>query len=229
MSAARATAPCFNRRRRALRHTHCLLRERTLSVVDVETTGLSPRDGARVVEVALVRVEPGGEISERFSTLLDAGVGPGPTEVHGITAADLDGAPSWRDIAEAVGERLAGTVLVAHNVGFDYQFIAAEADRAGVPLPDLFTVCTLKAARRWVPELPQRNLAACCDHFGIGLTDAHTALADAEATARLVYALLDIVEPLGKGRMPMLESFSQLVPTASLTTPANIRPRALAA
>jgi DNA polymerase III epsilon subunit family exonuclease len=194
-----------------------LLRERTLCVIDVETTGFSPRT-ERIVEIAMVRVEPGGRISERWSTLVDPGRDPGPSHVHGIAAHDLHGAPTMEELAPAITERLAGCVLVAHNVAFDRPFLDAELLRCGAETPDVQQACTLEAARRHL-SLASNKLAAVCDHFGIALTNAHSALADAEATAAVCYSLLAVAEARGRGRIAWHRSMAELVPVDELTQP----------
>jgi DNA polymerase III subunit epsilon len=191
-----------------------LLRDRTLCVIDVETTGFSART-ERIVEIAMVRVEPGGAISERWVTLVDPGRPPGPSHVHGITTDVLAGAPTIADIAGAVAQRLAGCVLVAHNVAFDLPFIAAELARAGTEMPDVQTVCTLEASRRQL-TLASNKLASVCAHFGIPLTNAHSALADAEATAAACYALLEVAERRGRGRIAAHRSTAELVDVSQL-------------
>jgi DNA polymerase III epsilon subunit-like protein len=89
------------------------------AVVDVETTGFSPRLGDRVVEIALVRMTPDGTIEDEFATLVDPECDVGPTHVHGIRASDLVGAPRFADIVGDVAARTARSVLVANNPRFD--------------------------------------------------------------------------------------------------------------
>lgn len=156
-------------------------------VVDVETTGLSPRSD-RVVEIALVRVE-GGRVVDEWATLVDPGRDPGPTFIHHITADMLSGAPSFADIAGEVLFRLDGAVAVAHNARFEEGFIAQEFARVGISTAPLPAVCTQRLARQ-ILAAPNFQLLSCCTVYGIELHDAHTALGDTRATAQLLTRLL---------------------------------------
>ena len=157
------------------------------TVVDVETTGYSPAHHDRVVEIALVRVSERGEIQEQWSTLVDPGRDIGPTQVHGLTASDVLDAPAFRDIAPYVLRECVGSVLVAHNAPFDLRFLAHELEHSGIALNHLplTGVCTM----HWAPAFltsPSRRLGDCCASAGISLDNAHSAAADALATAQLL-------------------------------------------
>lgn len=156
------------------------------AVVDVETTGLFP-GSHRIAEIAVVHVEPDGTVSNRWETLVNPQRDLGPQHIHGIRAADILHAPVFADIAHDVMELLAGRVLVAHNVHFDYRFVSHEMGRAGLELP--FEVheclCTMKLARRYLPGAG-RSLKDCCDSFGLDLENAHSAGDDAEAAAHVL-------------------------------------------
>jgi DNA polymerase-3 subunit epsilon len=156
------------------------------AVVDVETTGLFP-GSHRIAEIAVVHVEPDGTVSNRWETLVNPQRDLGPQHIHGIRAADILHAPIFGDIAHDVMELLAGRVLVAHNVHFDYRFVSHEMGRAGLELP--FEVheclCTMKLARHYLPGAG-RSLRDCCDSFGLDLENAHSAGDDAEAAAHVL-------------------------------------------
>ncbi|CAL9663104.1 3'-5' exonuclease DinG [Actinosynnema sp. ALI-1.44] len=150
------------------------------AVVDVETTGFAARRADRVVEVAVVQLDARGEPTGEWCTLLNPGRDLGPQHVHRISAADVWAAPTFAQVAGALTDRLAGRVLVAHNLAFDARFLAAEFARLGVDLdPD--GLCTMRLA----PPGAGRSLRDCCAAAGIVVEDAHSALHDARATARL--------------------------------------------
>lgn len=167
------------------------------AVIDVETTGLFP-GSHRIAEIAVVHVEPDGTVSNRWETLVNPDRDLGPQHIHGIRAADILHAPVFEDIAHDVMDLLAGRVLVAHNVHFDYRFVSHELGRAGLALP--FEVhdclCTMKLARRYLPGAG-RSLKDCCDSFGVNLENAHSAGDDAEAAARVLgnYLRMDSENP----------------------------------
>lgn len=160
------------------------------AVLDLETTGLSPRKGARTIEIGLVLVAADGAVEENWETLVDPGCAPGPTHIHGVTGSMLHGAPTFVDIAGDLASRLSGRTIVAHNAAFDVSFLDAEFRRAGLrwtrePL------CTMRLARR--RGYRPANLAYLCEMFGIVNHGAHHALGDAVATAELLARL--VVEP----------------------------------
>lgn len=165
--------------------------------MDVETTGLFP-GSHRIAEIAVVHVEPDGTVSNRWETLVNPERDLGPQHVHGIRAADVLRAPVFADIAHDVMDLLAGRVLVAHNVHFDYRFVSHELLLAGLALP--FEVhdclCTMKLARRYLPGAG-RSLKDCCDSFGLSLERAHCAGDDAEAAAHVLsnYLRMDSENP----------------------------------
>ena len=96
-------------------------------MVDVETSGFRPGQ-ARIVSVAALALSDDGNVEKSLYSLLNPGVDPGPTHVHGLTAEMLAGQPTFGDVAADLVEVLRGRTLVAHNVGFDYSFLAAEAE-----------------------------------------------------------------------------------------------------
>ncbi|MFD8599116.1 exonuclease domain-containing protein [Kitasatospora sp. NPDC059646] len=155
------------------------------AVVDVEATGRSPWRH-RVVEVAVVQLDAALRTEREFATLLDP-VGPvGPTHVHRIAQEDVVGAPRFRQIAPALLELLAGRVLVGHHVTCDRAFLEREFARIGVVLPPVPALCTMRLARRLLPQAGGFGLSACVEAAGLGWFPAHTALGDAQATVELL-------------------------------------------
>lgn len=155
------------------------------SVVDVETTGLFPGRGDRVVEIAVIEVAPDGTLGEEFVSVVNPGRDIGPTRIHGLTSADVARAPRFEDLAGELLARLQGTVaLAAHNAYFDHQFLTAEFDRLELQIPDVPRVCTMQLAGGG-------KLQECCCRFGLPEPDeGHSALDDARAAARLLARFL---------------------------------------
>ena len=153
------------------------------TVVDVETTGLSPERGDRVVEIGVVYVSDGGEIQDHWSTVINPQRDVGPTRIHGLTATDVAAAPTFSDLAPYVLRAISGRTTVAHNATFDLRFLASELLRSGVPLTDLplSGVCTMQWSTAYL-NASSRRLADCCRAGGVTLTAAHSAGADAMAT-----------------------------------------------
>ena len=159
--------------------------EQTYAVVDVETTGNRP-GLHRITEIAAVRVR-GGEIVDEFQTLVNPRR-PVPAHISrltGITDDMVAGAPEFAEIADRFEAFVGDAVFVAHNVNFDYGFVAAEfemIDRA-FRRPKL---CTCASMRRHCPGHESYSLKRLCADLGIGLETHHRALCDARAAAALL-------------------------------------------
>lgn len=160
---------------------------------DTETTGLDPRGGDRVIEIAcleLVRDLPTGRV---FHALIDPerDVPEEVVRVHGITAAQLRGKPRFAELAPALLDFLGDGKLVAHNATFDFGFLDAEFARLGLPrLAPARMVCTLVLARARFPGLPN-SLDALCRRFVIDLSErtTHNALLDCRLLAQVYVEL----------------------------------------
>lgn len=171
------------------------------AVVDVETTGTAPADGARVTEIAVMQVSSGDLVNE-FSSLVDPGR-PIPawiSRLTGITDEMVADAPDFGDVAPTVRSMLEGRVFVAHNVSFDWRFLTEEMRRASSLLPVGPRLCTLRLARRAHPDLDRRGLDALADHYGIEIDGRHRAAGDARATVTLLNRLLEEADRRGVGR-----------------------------
>ncbi len=155
------------------------------AVVDVETTGFHPRQ-ARVVSVAALALGDDGNVEGSFASLLDPGVDPGPTHVHGLTAEMLAGQPTFADIVDDLNGVLSGRTLVAHNVGFDYAFLASEAELIGAELPVDTVMCTVELARRLRLGVDNLRLETLAAHWGVTQLRPHDALDDAMVLAQIL-------------------------------------------
>jgi DNA polymerase III subunit epsilon len=155
------------------------------AVVDVETSGFRPGQ-ARIVSVAALAVGDDGNVERSVSSLLNPGVDPGPTHVHGLTSEMLAGQPCFADVAPDLVEVLRGRTLVAHNVGFDYSFLAAEAELADVELPIDTVMCTVELARRLDLRCDNMRLETLAAHWDISQMRPHDALDDALVLAQIL-------------------------------------------
>ena len=174
------------------------LDEVTFCVVDLETTGGSPRD-CKITEVGAVKYR-GGERLGSFQALVDPEVPIPPFVAHltGISDHLVAGRPPIEEIMPAFLEFARGAVFVAHNAGFDFSFVnenLSRLDYAPIPGPP---VCTAKLARRVVwPDVPNVKLQTLARYFRTRVTPIHRALDDAEACAEVLHGLLDIGGRLG--------------------------------
>jgi DNA polymerase-3 subunit epsilon len=157
------------------------------AVVDTETTGFSPAQGDRVLEVAVVLLDAEGRVEREWETLLNPDRGVGPQHVHGISAAEVARAPRFPDIAPFLASLFAGRLVVGHNIAFDARFLTAEFAAAGmsVPLDPGQCLCTQALARQHLPG-PRRTLAVSCEQAGVVHNGAHSAIGDTRATADLL-------------------------------------------
>src|SRR5688572_18851115 len=137
------------------------------AVVDVETTGLSPGQHHRVIEVAVVHLDASGHRTDEWCTLVNPRRDLGAQRVHGISAADARRAPEFAGVAGELAARLSGRVLVAHNLSFDLRFLQAEFARLGHDLSGVSGLCTMDLAGRFLGART-RSLAACCAAAEIG-------------------------------------------------------------
>jgi DNA polymerase III epsilon subunit family exonuclease len=163
-------------------------------VVDVETTGGSPQQGHRVTEVAAVWVTA-GEVTRTFSTLVnpERRIPPMITGLTGISDQMVRDAPRFHEIAPRVMTALRGRVFVAHNAPFDWRFLTTEMDRALGRQMDGRQLCTVRLARKLLPELSSRSLDALALYFGLEIEARHRALDDAVATARVLVRFLELL------------------------------------
>lgn len=183
------------------------LRELDYAVVDVETTGGPVFSGHRIIEIAIVEIRD-GVICDEYETLINPGRWI-PRMIESLTGIGTElvaDAPYFEHVADEVADRLRGRVFVAHNVGFDWRFVSSELARAGVDVPSVPQLCTVRMARRLVFGLRRRNLDALSQHFGIPIPQRHRAYGDAFATARILLRLLDQAEGKGIADLDSLQS-----------------------
>lgn len=158
-----------------------------IAVIDFETTGMAPDDGARATELGLVLLE-GGRVVERFQSLMRSGawVSPFITQLTGITQAMVDAAPPAAEVMREAARLVQGVPLVAHNAAFDRKFWQHELALAGLAAPQPF-VCTVLLARRLYPQAGSHSLGNLATYLQLPATGrAHRALADAEMAAALL-------------------------------------------
>jgi DNA polymerase-3 subunit epsilon len=160
-------------------------------VLDFETTGLSPRGGDRITEVAALRVRD-GRVVERYVTLVNAGVRIPSfiTGLTGITNAMVAAAPPAQRVVRELVDFLADDLVVAHNAGFDHGFLRAECAHAGLSDRDYRTLCTMRLARRLAPGLGSYKLSVVAEHLGVSYGGAaHRAEADAQVAADVLHTI----------------------------------------
>ena len=154
-------------------------------LLDLETTGGTPLED-RITEIALVRIQD-GEVTDRWETLVNPGIAIPPfiTQLTGISNDMVRDAPLFAEVADSFMAFMDDGIFVAHNVNFDYGFIAREYER----LERRFRfpkVCTCAGMRRRFPGHKSYGLGKLCEIYGIDLKTHHRALCDARATVHLL-------------------------------------------
>jgi DNA polymerase-3 subunit epsilon len=161
-------------------------------VVDVETTGTSPWHGDRITEIAAIVVRD-GMVAERFESLVnpERPIPPMITALTQINWEMVKDAPRFRDICDDLVRVLSGHVFVAHNVDFDWRFVSSEVQRASGQRLSGRRLCTVRLARRVLPQLRSRRLDSVANYYGVEILARHRAAGDAVATAHVLLRLLD--------------------------------------
>lgn len=201
------------------------LRSLEYAVVDVETTGGSAANGDRVTEFAAVVLDGEGRVIEEFQELVnpERSIPPFITRLTNITDAMVRDAPLFADIAPEVRRLLTGRVFVAHNVAFDWRFVSHELERAtGTPCEGP-RLCTVRLARRLVPEVRSRSLGSLSEFFGIENEARHRALGDAKATVELLGRLFERLDEHEVESWEALETFLSRTPSRRRRRRANPR------
>ena len=161
-----------------------------VAVIDFETTGLSPAQGDRATEIAVVILED-GKVVGRYQSLMNAGVSI-PTFIEsltGISNAMIRSAPSAAVVMREVSDFIGDIPLVAHNASFDCKFWDAELARISRIRHQEFA-CSMLLSRRLFPQAPSHKLGDLVAYANLPVAGrAHRALADAEMAASLLVHL----------------------------------------
>lgn len=164
---------------------------RPLVVLDIETTGVAPRND-RVIEIAAIKYAPEGD-RRRFHRRLNPGVPipPAATHIHGLSDADVADCPPFADVAAPLARFLRDSDLAGFNIcRFDVPFLLAEFARTGIDF-SLAHRAVIDVMRLYHLREP-RDLAAAVRHYlDREHHPRHGALADAYATAAVLDAQLE--------------------------------------
>jgi len=168
-------------------------------VLDTETTGISPLDGHRIIEIGALELMHHLPTGEKLHIYInpERDIDDGAVAVHGLTSAFLSDKPLFAEIVDEFLSFIGDAPLVIHNASFDMGFINAELDKIQhPPLPMDRTIDTLAMARKKFPGA-QANLDALCRRFEIDNShrDLHGALVDADLLASVYVELLGGRQP----------------------------------
>jgi len=160
------------------------------SIIDVETTGLVPEMGDRIIEIAIINMDINGKVLIEFESLINPNRDLGPTHIHNITASMVKNAPQFKDIAKHIFKLISGNILVGHNLNFDYRFIKNEFGKIDTTLPKINQLCTLNLSRKLFPTLPSQKLGNICKSLNIKTGPSHCAYGDCISTKNLLNYML---------------------------------------
>ena len=173
------------------------LSETTFAVLDLETSGGSPKLGAGITEIGVVKVK-GGQVLGTFQSFVDPGhaLPNFITELTGITDQMLVSAPFIDEILPTLFEFLGSseeTVVVAHNSPFDLSFLKSASIAHEIQWPEYVTVDTARLARAVLDrdEVINCKLSTLAQFFGATTSPNHRALDDALATVDVLHGLIE--------------------------------------
>jgi len=188
----------------------------TFSLIDFETSGFQPTN-SRILEVAVIKIDLIGNILDEFTTLINPEDGNvGRTDIHQITLSMVKNAPRLSEVVGDLLKILDSSIVVAHNARFEENFLESAFREVGIKHPLMPTIDTLWLSRQ-VLELPNYKLATVIDEFGYDFEDAHTALGDVRAMAKVLPEMLTMSKEI---KFP-----SELQKSPSLTATGIVLPR----
>ena len=188
-------------------------------VVDTETTGLDPKQGHRIIELAAIELD-GRKVSvRRFHRYLnpEREIEAGAVAIHGLTYERLQNEAKFADIAPSFLEFIEGAELIIHNAPFDIGFLNHELELLGLPSLQNTVTDTLKVAREMHPG-KKNSLNALCSRYEIDNAHRtlHGALLDTELLAEVYFAMTRGQESLlGEERAPKIRQPAVLNTDAS--------------
>jgi DNA polymerase-3 subunit epsilon len=202
-------------------------------VLDTETTGIDPRSGHRIIEIACIELDdllPTGGYFHRYIDP-ERDIDPDAEKVHGISRAFLSGKPKFADstICEEFLDYVADAPLVAHNAAFDRGFVNHELERCGkMALPEQRWRCTYELAKKRFPGM-YNSLDALCKRFKISLAERekHGALIDTRLLA-MVYLELQGGKERGLDLSPLRTAQGIAAGSTLMSGGYGARPRPLA-
>jgi len=181
------------------------MKDKILSLVDVETTGGSPTKH-RVIEVAVIQML-NNEVINSFTQLVNPRQKL-PQFISGLTGIHdhmLEDQPLFDEIAPQLYTMLEDTIFVAHNARFDYSFLRQEFSRLDMTLT-LPTLCTVRLSRKLFPRYQRHGLDSLIERFNFDMDDRHRAFADTDALRQFFQIL-----PTHHSEDKIQETVSQLM------------------
>jgi DNA polymerase III epsilon subunit family exonuclease len=187
------------------------IRNAEFIVFDVETTGLTPLDGDRIIEIAAIKLKdlkPVATFHSLINPLRD--IPASATNVNQITADMLTDAPTAEAFLPGIIDFIGGGCVVGHNVKFDLNFLCHELSLSGRRLrEETPAIDTLKMAKALIPYLSSYKLSHIAGALGITIGETHRALSDVQLTVDVLMRLMDMAGDRNiEGLQEFCEQFS---------------------
>lgn len=159
------------------------------SIIDIESNG-APFRKESIIEIAIYRFD-GHEITDQFISLVnpESEISAFVQKLTGITSKMVITAPKFHEIAKRVVEITKDSILVGHNIDFDYRMLRQSFKRLGYDFT-IKTLDTIPLAKNLIPDEKSYSLSKLCKSIGIPLSEAHCASGDARATLDLFKLLM---------------------------------------
>ncbi len=160
------------------------------AIVDIETTGGNAGSGS-ITEIAII-ITDGKSILDKYTTLINP-LQPIPIFIEKLTGINDDmvsKAPIFSEVAKEIYELLQDKIFVAHNVNFDYSFVAHQLNQQGYKF-NAKKLCTVRLSRKAFENLPSYSLGNICRSLNIQIENRHRAMGDASATTELFHRIME--------------------------------------
>jgi DNA polymerase III epsilon subunit family exonuclease len=189
------------------------LKDRQIVIFDLETTGLAPKEGDRICEIAAIKFKD-FKIIDSFNFLINPGrpISPAAYAVNHISQEMVKDAPKSSKILPQFLKFVSGSFVASYNIGFDLNFLQQELKDLNKALPgDLLFFDVLTLARRTLLFLPSYSLANVANSLGLATKQMHRALSDVEMTFNVFKILISKLQEKG------IQSFQEVFTICAFT------------
>ncbi|MDF2880035.1 MAG: hypothetical protein K0R54_592 [Clostridiaceae bacterium] len=171
-----------------------LLSNNEFVILDIETSGLSPDKGGRIIEIGAVKIR-GTKIIEKYSQLIypEQKIYAKTIELTGITNEMLQGMPVYAQVLPEFHKFIGDNIIVAHNAGFDWdRFLLKFFLKVGIIAKNQI-IDTVQLSKYIFPNKKKHNLEELCNELNIKITNHHRAFDDCLVTAKALLKLKKIL------------------------------------
>jgi DNA polymerase-3 subunit epsilon/CBS domain-containing protein len=195
-------------------------------VLDLETTGLDARS-ARAVQVGAVRIDEGRIVEDaKLDRLVNPGIPipPAATAIHGITDAMVADAPRFAELLPEIEAFIGDAIVIGHTIGYDLSVMRREYELANRAWRQPRSLNLPTLAKLAAPTLAHHSIDHLCNWLNVPKTGRHTALGDAETTARLFLALIPLLRERNIRTLAQAESASRQLAEAEARATGGLLP-----